>query len=115
VLQRKLTGVPPGGLYDVARKSPRKRVDTDVRVQGAAAARVLDVSNEGLRLQIERTSGAWLPLAFEIAFLTTDVTVPVNVVWKRRVAEGCWMCGAAVWPDHQDAWRALVGDLDVGE
>jgi DNA-binding response OmpR family regulator len=112
VLKQKLTGISQDGRYDTIRKSPRKRVGADVRVPGAAAARVVDVSYEGLRLRIERMGGAWLPLAFDVAFPSSDVTVPVDVVWKRRSGEWSWMCGAAVPPEHQDTWRAVVDDLD---
>lgn len=112
-LRQKLTGVPQDGEYRAVRKSPRKRVGADVQVNGTPGARIVDVSYDGLRLQIERTSGAWLPLAFEIAFPSCNVIVPVDVVWKRRSGEASWLCGAAVSAEHRDAWRALVDDLEA--
>jgi len=111
ILDQKLTGVAQNGQYAAVRKSVRTRVGAEVQVLGAAAARVVDVSYEGLRLQIERTTGPWLPLAFDIAFPSSDIVVPVDVVWKRRAGEAIWLCGAAVPPEHQDTWRVLVDNL----
>jgi CheY-like chemotaxis protein len=114
ILRQKLTGVPQDGEYRAVRKSPRKRVGAEVQVNGAPG-RLVDVSYDGLRLHIERTGGAWLPLAFEIAFPFSNVIVPVDVVWKRRSGEGSWLCGAAVSPAHRDTWRALVDDLEASD
>jgi CheY-like chemotaxis protein len=114
ILRQKLTGVPQHGEYRAVRKSPRKRVGAEVQINGAPG-RLVDVSYDGLRLYIQRTGGAWLPLAFEIAFPSSNVIVPVDVVWKRRSGEASWLCGAAVSPGHRDAWRALVDDLEASD
>jgi DNA-binding response OmpR family regulator len=113
ILRQKLTGLPQDGEYLAVRKSPRKRVGADVQVNGTPGARIVDVSYDGVRLHIERTGGAWLPLAFEIAFPFSNVIVPVDVVWKRRSGEQSWLCGAAVSAQHRETWRALVDDLEA--
>jgi CheY-like chemotaxis protein len=110
-LKQKLTGVAQDGGYRALRKSERISVDAEVHVHGAVAARILDVSDDGVRLRIERTGGAWLPLAFHIAFSPSDIAVPVAVIWKRRAGEDSWICGSEVSPGYRDTWRGLIDNL----
>jgi DNA-binding response OmpR family regulator len=110
-LRRKLGGGDEDARYSAERKSARRPVGAQVHVQGEEAARLVDVSYGGLRLEIERSRGSWLPLAFNVEFPSSQVSVPVDVVWKRRSGDHTWLCGAAVPPDHQQTWREFVDDL----
>lgn len=105
VLQQKLATVSDDAWRTPPRRSTRKRLTARVEAQvGGARARILDVSYGGLRLEIDRTPRAWLPLALP----TSDVAISVNVVWKRRSGHASWLCGAAVPDVHQPRWRELV-------
>jgi DNA-binding response OmpR family regulator len=110
VLHQMLTSKSDGASQTAQRQWTRKQVTALVEAQvGSARARILDVSYGGLRLEIDRTPGAWLPLALvALALPTSDVPIPVNVVWKRPSGDASWLCGAAVPHAHQRRWRELV-------
>ena len=112
LLQHKLAGVPDGTLFNPARRWTRKPVIAEVAAQvGDSWARILDVSYGGLRLEIDRTPGAWLPPTFTVALPASDVTIPMDVVWKRRSGPTSWLCGAAVSENNQPIWRELVDEM----
>lgn len=76
-------------------------------------ARVLDVSDGGVRLEVERGPGTWLPVSFRLMLPDAGLSVPVDVVWKRRRGDRTWVCGAAVSDEHRRAWRRLLDALPL--
>lgn len=83
----------------------------DVQVEDLPA-RVLDVSYGGVRIEVERAPGAWLPLSFRLVMPTASRPVDVNVVWKRRTGDRTWICGATVSEGNRTAWRRVVDAIN---
>lgn len=96
------------GVFSPARRWERTPLGDGwpVRVDNAPA-RALDVSYGGLRLEIERAPGAWLPLSLQLAMPAVRQPIDVKIVWKRRTGETTWLCGAAVSEENR-AWRDVV-------
>lgn len=96
------------GVFSPARRWERTPLGEGwpVRVDNAPA-RALDVSYGGVRFEIERAPGAWLPLSLRLAMPAVGETVDVKIVWKRRTGETTWLCGAAVSEENR-AWRNVV-------
>ena len=78
-----------------------------------ACARILDVSYGGLRFEIDRTPGAWLPDTFPLTVPSAKAAIPVTIVWKRRSADTCWQCGAVVADAYRSRWQELVNAMTV--
>ena len=82
-----------------SRRSPRKtlaRLATNI--EGAAAA-LLDVSNEGLRLEVDAGGGAKLSPQFVVHVPVLKVGVPVQRVWVKSATAGPVrkvQCGASL-------------------
>jgi len=76
---------------------------------------VLDVSYEGLRLEIPKKSADLLPSLFTVDLPAFGVSLPVKRVWKTLAPTFLAVsCGAAVLassPESTTAWRALVDAL----
>ena len=95
---------------------PRKAVAGGfaARVDGGAVL-VLDVSYEGLRLEIAKKSADLLPSLFTVDLPAFGVSWPVKRVWTKLAPTFLAVsCGAAVLassPESTTAWRALVDAL----
>ena len=74
-----------------------------------AAVRILDASYGGLRFEIDRIPGRFMPLSFEM-MLPGNVQIGVDVVWKSRQDGLRWLCGASV-IENRPRWRELVDSL----
>lgn len=100
------------GLYSPARRSPRKRVLLDGVVDGLAVS-ILDVSNEGLKIELANADALALPPFFTVLIPQHELVCRFKRVWtaRPRAADGLLWCGAAL-PTSSDsyspAWRHLV-------
>jgi DNA-binding NtrC family response regulator len=98
------------------RRWPRKRVVGGFRVTiGGRSAAVVDVSYDGLRLQLP--DGAPLPDAFDVEVAGIGLHLEVQPVWTQ-VAPGArgTVCGATLSSDHTPSartWRAIVDRLSA--
>ena len=104
-----------GEDYRPTRRSPRKRVPMLDAIVNSAHARIVDVSYEGLRLQVEDDGGGTLPPYFMVQIPTFNLTCRAQRVWTSPAADdhGVW-CGATlVGEDPVDAvaWRTLVDSV----
>lgn len=91
------------------RAEPRRSLLIPVTVTaGPLTARLLDVSNSGVKLEVECAGGAELPASLTLRF-PDEASVRVDVVWKRGRNGTSWLCGAAVAHASQPQWRALLG------
>ena len=96
--------VPPPG----PRRWERKPLSPAIAaVAGSAPLQILDVSYGGLRFEIERVPGQFLPLSFNMTLPERHISVGVDVVWKSRQDGLRWVCGAAV-SENRPRWRELV-------
>jgi DNA-binding response OmpR family regulator len=111
VVRQKLAGDAAAG-FTATRRWERKTVNDGWRVRVEdLPARVLDVSYGGVRLEMERAPGAWLPLSFRLQMPTASLPVDVDVVWKRRNGDSTWLCGAQVHEENRASWREVVDSL----
>jgi DNA-binding response OmpR family regulator len=120
--------VPPAALIDIVtrrlapgddialrptRRYARKPLGDGWPIQVEdSPARVLDVSYGGLRIELERAPGAWLPLSFRLVMPTASRPVDVNVVWKRRNGGTTWICGATVSEGNRESWQRVVDAIN---
>ena len=99
--------------YAMVRQWPRKRVAVPAGVD-AAPARIIDVSYEGFRLQLENPSDS-AAAVFEVALPGTGVQVKAKRVWRSRAfeaAEHWWgMTLVDLNPGLADRWRQFVDSI----
>jgi CheY-like chemotaxis protein len=103
--------------YAPARRSPRKRVVLDVIVDGLMAS-VIDLSYQGLRLELQEATAHSMPPFLTITIPSHDISCRVQRVWQERVEEppGALWCGVTL-PDPATPsavkWRALVDSMCI--
>jgi len=94
------------------RRWPRTAIAGDVAAQVATSnARIVDVSNGGLRIVIDAAGAETLPPSFTVRVPASPAALDVDLVWKRPQAEGLWLCGLAVTESHQPAWLQVIAQL----
>jgi DNA-binding response OmpR family regulator len=95
-----------------ARQWPRKRLMNLVPIQLAdTEARLVDVSYGGIRLEVHDPRGAELPPALNLTVPAAQMSVPVNIIWKRRSTETTWVYGASIRETAEREWRSFVDTL----
>ena len=99
----------------VPRRWPRKHADMPVDVSGDAA-RVVDVSYGGLRLELTGAPDEALLTIAAVAIPSVGV-VAIHPIWARVAAGGTprWWCGAQVEigdGQNDDVWRRFVDSLN---
>lgn len=95
-----------------ARAELRRPVTTPVSMSvGPLAARLLDVSDTGVKLEVDCVAGVELPASLTLRFVDSDASVRVDVVWKRGKGDATWLCGAVVAHASKPQWRALLNTL----
>ena len=97
------------------RCSPRKPVHRFNAVVHGAPSYIIDVSNEGLRLEVPPDRRTVLPPYFNVQVPLIGVAVTVQRMWARTLPnEGSLVtwCGAALSPQNEPraarAWRVFV-------
>jgi DNA-binding response OmpR family regulator len=108
-VHRILTNAAARGVFLPPRADPRTDLPPGTKViVNDSPACLLDVSAGGARVEIQCAPGEIVqsPLAFRVEGL--DVTLPVEVMWKRRTSENFWVCGVAVAEDLRPAWQAFL-------
>lgn len=99
--------------YHPARRSQRKRVCLDATVDGVLAS-VVELSYEGLRLELPNAEGFTLPPFLTVKVPSCDTVWRVRRVWLGPPpddARGALMCGAALPTTDAAAlaqWRRMV-------
>jgi hypothetical protein len=84
-----------------ARRSPRQVVPKLLSTIDGIASKVIDVSNEGVRLEINGASPSILPPFFTLRVPGFGVQTKVKRVWVATPARGVMLCGGIV--DHKTA------------
>ncbi len=105
--------------YSPARRSLRKRVELDAEVAGVLAS-VVDLSYEGVRLEMKNAQGMTLPAYFTLRLPAFDIACRVQRVWLARPqgATDILLCGAVLPTADSDssfAWRGLVDRAPFGD
>ena len=101
--------------YRPSRRSPRKRVPMLDALVNDVQARVLDVSYEGLRLQVSEEQPSTIPPYFMLRIPGFNLSCRAQRVWTLDPPDktGLW-CGATIVgvdPAGAIAWRALVDSV----
>lgn len=73
--------------HRLARRSERRSVRVPTSIEGTAAM-LLDVSNEGLRLEVDADQGAKLSPQFVVQVPVFRLAVPVQRVWVKSAGTG---------------------------
>ena len=101
--------------YRPTRRSPRKRVPMLDALVDDVQARVLDVSYEGLRLQVQQEQPDSIPPFFQLRIPLFNLTCRVQRVWTADPPDKTGLCCGAtivgVDPAGAVAWRALVDSV----
>ena len=100
------------------RRSPRKRVPPFPGLIDGVPSRVIDVSHEGVRIEIAARYRSALPPHFTLRVPVFNVAIAVQRVWVGSMigASSQLCCGGALArnpPRSADSWRSLV-DLTPG-
>lgn len=100
------------------RRSPRKGVPRLEAIVDGVRGRLLDVSNEGLRLEIPRAGRSAAPPYFNVRVPMVGVTLTIQRVWTTVASDpsrgALGFCGGALAATPQRAgeiWRAFVEAL----
>lgn len=94
-----------------ARRSARKYITPLGALVDGAAARVLDVSDEGVRLELTGGRPAALPPIFTVRVPAFGVVATVKRVWVAQPTSRAVWCGGAIvgtTPQAVSLWRRLV-------
>jgi hypothetical protein len=98
------------------RRSVRKQVVPFEAVAAGMPAHLIEVSNEGLRLQLPNGRRSALPPSFTMRVPLLGINVTVQRVWMSSApgADGVAWCGGVLHQPHPQAeqkWRAFVDAL----
>jgi len=94
------------------RRWPRKRLSVDVPVEiDEVPARVIDVGYGGAQVEVFRPGATRLAPQLRVVFPVNDVALEADLVWGAPERAGRWLCGIAVRPAHEQAWRGFVDSL----
>jgi len=104
------------------RRSVRKAVNGFAAMVNGVPGRIIDVSNEGVRLELPRGRGAVPPPYFTVSVPLIGIGVMVQRMWARPWRTGgsedvTW-CGGALVANPSRAeggWRSFVDTVSVGE
>jgi hypothetical protein len=99
-----------------ARRSPRKLVPRLMSSIDGVSSKVVDVSAEGVRLEINGASPATLPPYFTLRVPGFGVAAKVKRVWVAMPAQGSMWCGGIIerQPATAKAWNKFVHNVPTG-
>ena len=114
VVRDKIAGTSAPTEFAQSRRWIRKNVGGTIpaRIQDLVA-RIVDISDGGVRLEVPRGSSEELPPSFAVTLPSADVSVTVDLVWKAPAGDDAWMCGAVVADANSAATRAWCGVVDA--
>jgi hypothetical protein len=102
-----------------SRRSPRRLVPKLLSSIDGVSSRVMDVSNEGVRLEISGGSPALLPPFFTLKIPGFGVATRVKRVWVATPAQGAVWCGGILERPTEAsvaAWKKFISNApDVGQ
>lgn len=100
-----------------ARRSPRKMVPKLMSSVDGVSSKIVDVSTEGVRLEITGASPSALPPYFTLRVPSFGVATKVKRVWVAMPAQGAMWCGGIVERQadrHAVAWNKFVANAPGG-
>lgn len=99
-----------------ARRSPRKLVPKLMSSVDGVSSKVVDVSAEGVRLEINGASPSVLPPYFTLRVPGFGVAAKVKRVWVAMPSQGSMWCGGIIerQPATTAAWSKFVHNAPAG-
>ena len=100
-----------------ARRSARKLVPRLLSSIDGVTSKVVDVSTEGVRLEITGATPSALPPYFTLRVPGFGVAAKVKRVWIAMPAQGSMWCGGIIEPTADKAgaaWQTLVANAPAG-
>jgi hypothetical protein len=100
-----------------ARRSPRKLVPRLLSSIDGVTSKIVDVSNEGVRLEISGASPSALPPYFTLRVPGFGVQAKVKRVWVAMPAQGSMWCGGVVEKQadkNAAAWHKFIVNAPSG-
>jgi len=96
--------------FTVGRRWVRRRLVRPVplRVNDAHDARIIEVSDCGVGLEIHWGNERPLPSSLDLDLSEEHEGVPVNVAWARQQDEQIWLCGGVIADTAIPHWRGLL-------
>lgn len=94
-----------------ARRSPRKFVPKLMSTIDGVAAKVMDISDEGIRLEVCDVQTAALPPYFTLRVPGFGLAIKVKRVWVALPPNGAMSCGGVVdrpVPKAKTSWKTFV-------
>jgi hypothetical protein len=99
-----------------ARRSPRKLVPKLMSSVDGVSSKVVDISAEGVRLEISGASPSVLPPYFTLRVPGFGVAAKVKRVWVAMPAQGSMWCGGIIerQPAASASWNKFVHNAPTG-
>jgi hypothetical protein len=99
-----------------ARRSPRKLVPRLMSSIDGVSSKIVDVSAEGVRLEVSGGSPSALPPYFTLRIPGFGVAAKVKRVWIAMPAQGSLWCGGIIerQPASVNAWNKFVLNAPMG-
>jgi hypothetical protein len=99
-----------------ARRSPRKLVPRLMSSIDGVSSKIVDVSAEGVRLEVSGASPSALPPYFTLRIPGFGVAAKVKRVWIAMPAQGSLWCGGIIerQPASVKSWNTFVHNAPVG-
>jgi hypothetical protein len=99
-----------------ARRSPRKLVPKLMSSIDGVSSKVVDISAEGVRLEISGASPSVLPPYFTLRVPGFGVAAKVKRVWVAMPAQGSMWCGGIIerQPAASASWNQFVHNAPTG-
>jgi DNA-binding NtrC family response regulator len=94
------------------RRWPRTAMKAAVPVSvDELPAHLLEASDGGARLELNRPAGGSLPEALTLRLPASAVPMQANVAWMQRKSGNTWICGVAIEHGAGDQWRTFVESI----
>jgi hypothetical protein len=94
------------------RSGPRRPLISFVPIRiGPHSGRLLDMSDIGLRFELDAPAGAELRAATTVFLGRSSTAVPITVVWTSHEGDGPWICGALVAEHGRADWHAFLATV----
>jgi hypothetical protein len=101
-----------------ARRSPRRLVPRLMSSVDGVSSKIVDISNEGVRLEINGASPSVLPPYFTLRVPGFGVQTKVKRVWVAMPAQGSMWCGGIIEKPADAkaavAWQKFIANAPVG-
>ena len=65
-------------------------------------------------MEVFRPGASKIPGHLRLVFPVNEVALEADLVWGAPERAGRWLCGIAVRPSHEHAWREFVDSLQHG-